>query len=161
MSDASLNYVNGVLNLAQVEPGIWRGGQPLDPEGWEFLKAQGVTDVVKLNEDDEGSDEGALQRGMILTRLPVNKLQQALTGPELDNLRRVALMLAPGYFVHCTHGWDRTGLAVGLFRVLKCGWTKHDAWAEMRAHGFHFELLGLTAAFIRLAGSNGDERLHD
>ena len=34
-------------NLAQVEPGVWRGGQPTE-QGWRDLRSLGITNVVKL-----------------------------------------------------------------------------------------------------------------
>ena len=57
--------------------------------------------------------------------------------------RQAVDAIKPGTFIHCTHGHDRTGLVVGCYRVLKQGWTKNDAYAEMLQHGFHPELLGL------------------
>jgi tyrosine-protein phosphatase SIW14 len=45
--------------------------------------------------------------------------------------------------VHCTHGQDRTGLVVGLYRTIHDGWTKTDAYREMLQLGFHPELRGL------------------
>ena len=48
----------------------------------------------------------------------------------------------PGTFVHCSHGQDRTGLLVGLYR-LKQGWAKTNAYTEMLTNGFHPALHGL------------------
>ena len=42
--------VNGVPNFAEVEAGIYRGGQP-NEQGWQFLRSLGVTNVVKLNRE--------------------------------------------------------------------------------------------------------------
>lgn len=41
-SCASDRMIHGIPNLAQVESGVWRGGQPTD-EGWTYLKSVGVT----------------------------------------------------------------------------------------------------------------------
>ncbi len=46
-------------------------------------------------------------------------------------------------YVHCTHGQDRTGLVVGVYRVLHDGRTKDDAYQEMIHHNFHPDLHGL------------------
>src|SRR5262249_12221947 len=50
-------------------------------------------------------------------------------------------------YVHCRHGKDRTGLVIGLFRVLNEGWAPEDAYAEMLDHGFHPELVMLKEYF--------------
>lgn len=139
--------VNGIPNLAEVEPGIWRGGQP-SPEGWAWLKSQGITRVVKLNPFREASDDGS---GMAVTySFPVSIEEQInpLEGKRVLGLcSAAALEVVPDTFVHCSHGQDRTGLVIGLYR-LRQGWTKGAAWDEMRAHGFHPELLGLWNAWL-------------
>lgn len=38
--------------------------------------------------------------------------------------------------VHCAAGTNRTGLAVGMYRLHEQGWTLDQVLAEMRAHGF-------------------------
>ncbi len=42
--------VNGVPNFAEVQAGLYRGGQP-NEQGWQFLRSLGVTNVVKLNRE--------------------------------------------------------------------------------------------------------------
>ena len=54
---------HGVPNLSQVEPGVWRGGQP-SPEGWQYLKSIGIKRDLKLNPILEASDELAMLNGM-------------------------------------------------------------------------------------------------
>jgi len=49
--------------------------------------------------------------------------------------------------IHCQHGEDRTGLAVGLYRVLVQNVAPKDAYQEMLDHGFHPLLLGLKDYF--------------
>jgi len=51
-----------------------------------------------------------------------------------------------GTFVHCEHGEDRTGLAVGAYRIKVEHWTKPAAYQEMEAPGFHPLLRGLYRA---------------
>jgi len=40
-------YVHAIPNLVQVAPGLWRSGQPTDPDEWQYLKSLGLTQVVK------------------------------------------------------------------------------------------------------------------
>ena len=46
-------------------------------------------------------------------------------------------------YVHCFHGQDRTGMVVGMFRVLHDHYAKKEAYAERRRNGFHPLLRGL------------------
>lgn len=141
-------YTNGVPNLREVEPGLWRGGQPTD-NGWLYLHARGVKTVVKLNFDTEGSDDGATALGLSVRRVPFppSDLGDMLKGPTVAQMQRVQALLADPslrpLYIHCTHGQDRTGLAVGVYRVSQ-GWPKSKAWREMQADDYHELLLGLT-----------------
>jgi hypothetical protein len=135
---------HGVLNLVQVEPGLWRGGQPTE-QGWAYLQKLGITNVVKLNLESEGSDAAAEKTGMRVYWAPITLPEQLGLKPihtnEIEKL--LATVPARGTFIHCEHGQDRTGLLVALWRVRRDGWSKSEAEKEMLAHGFHKDLHGL------------------
>lgn len=146
-SCSTVNTVShGIPNLAQVEPGIWRGGQPT-AEGWKWLASQGVVLDIKLNPDDEGSDAAAVQCGMMVMPAPITTTEQTVGKPSRDKIILAVMAIGPGAFIHCTHGQDRTGLVIGAYRVMFENWTKDAAWREMVANGFHPELLGLTRSW--------------
>ena len=138
---------NGIPNLSQVEPGIWRGGQPT-PEGWDWLQDrdwlqdQGVTCVVKLNSWNESSDSTAIIKGMTVHTHAISLLEQLVTRPKLSRVQEAVEAIQNGAFVHCEHGWDRTGLIVACYRMTQ-GWSKADAEHEMMDRGFHLEMQGL------------------
>ena len=134
--------VHGLPNFAQVCPGVYRGGQPAD-EGWDYLYGVGVSNVIKLDTTEEGSDLGALARGMVVHGHPITLLEQLVTGPDLVEMNAALREIGPGTYIHCLHGEDRTGLLVGLYR-LQQGWTKEQAFREMLQHGYHMALMGLT-----------------
>lgn len=138
---------HGIPNLAQVEPGVWRGGQPT-AAGWAWLRAQGVTNDVKLDTDDEGSDSNAVALGMTVYPCPVSFPRQMGLEPMPRDLffdNALAALPASNIFVHCEHGQDRTGLFVAMWRMElnRDGWLPAAAEREMLAHGFHKELVGL------------------
>ena len=133
--------VNGVPNLFAVEQDRLRGGQPTI-DGWTYLKSQGITDVIKLNTEEEGSDAPAEALGMIVHRFPIPWWRQLILRPKQSDLLAVVALLKPHTFIHCLRGEDRTGLAVACFRLSQ-GWTKEDAYLEMVAHGFHSSLQAL------------------
>lgn len=148
---------NGIIHFLEVEPGVFRGGQP-GPEDWAFLKAKGVRTVVKLDLPSEGSDAGAEELGMAVIDAsgPPADLGTMMESPDLERIRRAVTALGDPklrpIFVHCLHGQDRTGLVVGLYRVLYGHFTKEKAYREMRANGFHRVLHGLHEVWERFDG---------
>ena len=40
-------------------------------------------------------------------------------------------------FTHCRGGRHRTGVLVGVYRVADCGWTKEQAFVEMKTYGWY------------------------
>lgn len=150
---ATTTMTHGIPNFAQVEPGIWRGGQPTD-EGWNYLHSLGVKTDIKLNTEQEGTDVAADALGMQVFQVPVMFYQQ-IGLVRIDRGRfddALNSMPATGVYIHCQHGQDRTGLFVAMWRRKVGGWLKPQAEQEMMAHGFHKELLGLWSFWERYDG---------
>jgi hypothetical protein len=130
---------------------VYRGGQPTEG-GWEYLRSIGINTVVKLNDAQaeswgQGEDEPARRLGMkvVVTSIPPRDYGIDLRSvpqpfeklPEDTVALAVATLASPGkVFVHCTHGRDRTGLVVGLFRYFVQQWPASDAYQEMKREGF-------------------------
>ncbi|RYZ60710.1 MAG: hypothetical protein EOP09_20880, partial [Proteobacteria bacterium] len=55
-------------------------------------------------------------------------------------------------FIHCTHGRDRTGLMMGLYRVEADGWDPKDAYQEMVDLGFRRVLFALKGYYKNRTG---------
>lgn len=79
----TMKYTHGVPNLAQVDEGVWRGGQPTDV-GWKYLKSLGVTNVVKLN---LGKDDEAEAVGLKVTSVPISFRQMSWDCPMSRSIR--------------------------------------------------------------------------
>lgn len=148
----------GIPNLHEVRPGLWRSGQPTTDSHWQQVKELGITRVVKLNFNAEGSDEGARAIGLNVYELSIqpegdqdilDALLDTFVRPDPARLAEAEqiIQLGGGVLVHCTHGWDRTGYVVGQSRVIDEHWTKEEAYAEMVALGFHPMLHGLHEAW--------------
>jgi hypothetical protein len=134
----------GIPNFSFVNPGAFRGGQP-QGLAWNWLKDEAVvTRIVKLNLESEASDQPARDLGLEVVYKPIDLAEQIIFKPNYDDVLAAVNAIAPGTFVHCEHGQDRTGLVIGCYRYWKQGWQKADAYAEMLQQGFHPELLGLT-----------------
>ena len=149
--------VRGIPNFRVVTSGVYRGGQPT-AEGWAYLKSKGVKTVVMLHLPSEGTDEEAAKLGMTVVDAsgPPSDLGNILGAPKPERIRLAVETLQneslwPVY-VHCLHGQDRTGLIVGLFRVLHDHYTKEMAYKEMRANKFHPALHGLHEIWERFDG---------
>lgn len=145
----SPKVTEGIPNFARI-PGtrIYRGGQPTQ-SGWAFVAALGVHHVVKLNRQSEGSDMWAVALNLDVTDIPLppSDAGELFQRPALADVQRAAALLQrwkeAGIFIHCSRGEDRTGLVIGCWRIWYCGWSKTEAYAEMRRNGFHPALIGL------------------
>jgi len=147
---STMRYDHGVPNLVSVAPGVWRSGQPLEG-AWSYLHGLGVRKVVKLNYDDEtGYDEVAVAKaaGIEVIKIQIPPSENVVTVFEPVDPTKVEqainiIRTGGGVLWHCTHGQDRTGLVGGVADVVVFRKTKSEAWHDMIAHGFHFELPNL------------------
>ncbi|MCS6913251.1 MAG: tyrosine-protein phosphatase [Myxococcales bacterium] len=125
----------------RVEEGVYRSAQPSAEQFRLLQRRYGVRSVLKLN---GGHDH--LPPGMQLIHHPMS----ATVEPSPEQLRRILddLDRAPRpVLVHCTHGEDRTGLIVALYRI-RHGASPHEAYQDMIRHRFH-PYPGLWAAWRR------------
>lgn len=123
----------GLPNLHQVTPTVYRGGQPT-AEGMRQLKVMGVKTVINLRSFNSDRDE------LGDTGLEYEHIYMKAWHPEREDIIRFLRIVmdknkAP-VFVHCQHGADRTGLMCAIYRVAVCGWTKEEAIHEMTDGGF-------------------------
>ena len=139
---------HGIPNLRIVDSdkNIFRGGQP-DAEGFAYLKSVGITNIVKLNlEDNEDAD--AKKLGLNIVYVPIDTDDQIFYLPKWKFEKAVNAIVSNTY-VHCEHGQDRTGLIVAGYQM-KNGMSKTDAEKIMLADGFHKSLFGLWEFFKSL-----------
>lgn len=98
----------------------------------------GLTNVVKLNEQIEGRDSPEFAGYYD----PISIAEQML-GVSSSKIVGAVSHIQPGTYVHCSHGQDRTGLVIAVYRVTHDHWTKAQAEKEMLSNGFHKSLHGL------------------
>lgn len=130
---------------------VYRSAQPTAEQFKALVAKYGIRSVIKLNTAlpfDGGHD--VLPAGVELYDHPwapaglVSHEDVAEALQDLDDADKPAL-------VHCAHGEDRTGLLVGLYRV-RHHVAPFAAWGEMRAFGFHEDLVGLKWSWERETG---------
>lgn len=156
LSGFSLTAQASIDRFSLVSPGIYRGGQPSEEADYAMLRDQGIHTILNLRGGQVVADEIEIASRYGLS--VVNVEMKAYEIPSKNTVARAHdLLIDPAsqpVFVHCQRGRDRTGLVVGLHRVLDQGWSREDAWAEMKVFGFTDEFLGLSYAFFRDTGND-------
>jgi hypothetical protein len=159
--------VNGVPNLVQIAPRLYRMGQPENPAAWGWVDdtvigvgglhpGQSVT-VVKLNDDAEGIDTPP--DGWVLLKRPIppedDKPWTVVEMPDPKVVWGIVDEIVAAYMrggiviIHCTAGRDRTSLVSALAGMRLLGWSKTAAWQDMLRHGFRWELPDLDAFWLK------------
>jgi tyrosine-protein phosphatase SIW14 len=140
----------GMDRFDKVDDDVFRGSQPTLDQLKTLVADRHIRTVVKLN---PGSDPV----------LPgVKQIHHTLYGPITPSPEKIRAILwdidraEKPVFIHCTHGEDRTGLIVALYKVCKNEATPEEAYKDMVAHGFH-PYRGLWNAWVRDVGWTGGE----
>lgn len=127
--------------FAMVEPGrLYRSGEVTPAQLARLRETYGIERVICLlaTESPEAQAEhtAAQKLGLDWHNIPMGG-DGTSTSPQRDQLR--ALLLdpnAPPTLVHCAAGTNRTGLAVGMYRIHHDGWTYDQVLDEMRRFSF-------------------------
>ena len=128
----------------RVDEGVYRSGQPSAGQLRELSTRYGIRAVLKLNGGAE-----PVSAGVSVLHRPLSVMSE----PDPATLRSILdeLEASPKpVLVHCTHGEDRTGLVVALYRM-RHGVPSEVAYADMVRHGFH-PYPGVWRAWLRSAG---------
>jgi tyrosine-protein phosphatase SIW14 len=163
VSSAVADETAPIKNFHQVSNDVYRGAQPYTA-GMEYLKSIHVKTDLDLEHFQfwtSGQEKRDAASGAIdFVSEPLLSLPDELSiaQPNLDEKRMnevIDILGDPnGYplYVHCHRGMDRTGLAIGLYRVIYQKWTPEDAWSEMLKFGYHTSYLTLTRYFEERTG---------
>jgi tyrosine-protein phosphatase SIW14 len=157
-----------IANFHKVRAGLYRGGHP-DAAGLDYLKKLGVKRIVNLEVGDfveafpwDITDEldEAHARGLTELRYPMSAFEPAVSGEFDRHMTQILALLktatpSNAIYVHCKHGQDRTGLVLGLERVIDEKWAPKAAHDEMLKLGFHSFFLGLNHYFEEKTGWEG------
>jgi protein tyrosine/serine phosphatase len=153
-------YYRGVYahskRLRVVDPGrVYRSGQ-LTEEGFaDVVRRLGIRTILNLQDDYPDPDIrlGYWKRGSIKESAMCAKLgvRYVLIEPDLISRTRVPaerpaaieqflhIMDDPDNYpvlIHCKAGLHRTGVLSAVYRMEYQGWTRAQAYAELKAHGF-------------------------
>jgi protein tyrosine phosphatase (PTP) superfamily phosphohydrolase (DUF442 family) len=140
--------IEGVPNLAEVTPNLYRGGQPTE-RGLRSLAKLGISIVVDGRGESRARNRErheVVKLGMQYVAIPWH-----CPFPKDAVFARFLLLIRQNrekkIFVHCRLGDDRVGMMIAAYRMAEQGWTAEEAMQEMKAEGFtsshHFICPGL------------------
>lgn len=148
--DVEKGLAGGELpHFRRVSENLLRGGRPTDV-GMLRLKEAGVRTIVNLE-----NDMNAVQQEMTSARelglVEISSPMRSLYAPPDAQVDEILALLQDKrnfpIYLHCKHGEDRTGLIMGLYRVVVDHWSPEEAYREMREYGFHPILWNLDRYF--------------
>jgi protein tyrosine/serine phosphatase len=135
---------------------LYREGQPAEERGWVYLKNIGIRTVIKQNKYSSNTEErdelsSAKAQGINVIEIPMQpedwphnwNLWAAPTNEQVNEAVR-ALEQKENWpvYIHCSHGKDRTGLIVAIYRVRNSNYCKDMAYNEMNFYGANPILFG-------------------
>jgi len=127
---------------------LYRSAQP-DHAGMLWLANNGFKTIINVNDNSsEMASEAQDARA-----LGINEIQVPLASfatPSDEDIAKIEQSIDPTagkILVHCEHGQDRTGLVIGLHRVIADRWAAQKAHDEMLQYGFHTILVPLDDYF--------------
>lgn len=127
--------------FALVDPGrLYRCGSVSPGQLERLQRAHGIGRVISMldpNAPESVLERAAAQRlGLIWENVPLRGNGEST--PEARDRLRALLTdpAAPPTLVHCAAGVNRTGLAVGMYRLHVQGWPLDRVMAELRANDF-------------------------
>lgn len=128
-----------ISNLAEVEPGIWRGQIPTRADLKE-LKGKGVKTVIDLQDEERHTwreEKDAKSLDLKYFNIPMRRSKAV----DMEAFKKFLIIASDPankpLYVHCHGGQDRTGVMLALYRVEVDGWSHDKAYDEMLKHGYH------------------------
>ena len=127
------------VNLFRVTPSLYRSEQ-LTAKDEALLQQQNIKTIINLrffDRDDDQEELSHLQLNLVnhpLKSWHIKPKQIAAVLYDIEQAQKQG-----GVLVHCYHGADRTGLIIGMYRIVNQGWSIEEAKREMveGPYGFH------------------------
>lgn len=143
--------------FSMVNQNIYRGSMPSEANFRE-LKKLGIKTVLNFQTTPDvikREKKWAKKNGMHFISIPMSSLFFIRPSQDLVDQILEAESDPRNYpmYVHCRHGQDRTGFAIGLYRWSQEQWKAEHAYEEMKVFGYKSELnIGLNCAFWERTG---------
>lgn len=126
------------MKLERVDRSVWRGSTPRMTADFYALKNLGIELVIDLQSilsfKSQWRQIACAERDMSTLWLRCG----ILLPPSEHKVQTVfSIMDHKKVFIHCRNGVDRTGLVIAQYRMAKCGWSRGEAFHELKEKGFH------------------------
>lgn len=127
--------------FAAVVPGqLYRSGEVLPGQLERLVEEQGIRRIVCLLDPDaaltRAEERAARALGLEWHNIPLPGDGESTPAEREQILALLSDAEAPPTLVHCAAGANRTGLAIGLYRLRYQGWSLEQTLRELRANGF-------------------------
>lgn len=111
----------------------------------------GFKSIINLRQESNFDEAYAAKAKLNYLRLPIVDIGVPTQEQVVEFLDFVTNPANQPAFVHCKAGINRTGLAVGIYRMAVEGWSTDEALSEAKAYGF-----GVSAEveFVKAFGSD-------
>jgi len=136
-----------ICNFHQVDPELYRGGQPR-LSAYPKLAQVGIRTIVNLEADARAEAERATIAELNRTLAPeqcidfisfhITQTQIGRTGishQQVQNLFGQIQKARKPVFIHCFHGKDRTGAIVAIYRM----WRQQKSYNEALDEALHYK----------------------
>lgn len=129
-------------NFGRVNANYYRGEQP---EGRDYadLAALGIKTVIDLQADGTNYNERRLVEaaGMKFYRIPMTTHVPPTPSQLALFLQIVNDSAQQPVYVHCKGGKHRTGVMTAVYRMEQDGWSRDQAFREMKRYKFGLDFL--------------------
>jgi protein tyrosine phosphatase (PTP) superfamily phosphohydrolase (DUF442 family) len=141
-----------LTNFSKVSDEVYRSAQPSEAQLAQLVDRYGIKSVIKLNAGD-APQSCALADSPRISGWSVISRRSAPTAEQIKQILDAIDCAPKPVLIHCTHGEDRTGLIVALWRI-RHGASVSDAYTDMIGRGFHSSFGGVWTAWKRETGWN-------
>lgn len=134
IADHAVRITTGasIRRLSQIRSNLHVGGQPR-PQGWQILKARGVTAIVNMRDELEADDNVSGIIPSRYLRLPTIDDE----APMLEHLRAGVAFITEeierggSVYIHCRSGVGRSATMAAAYLVSN-GLKPEEAWASIQ-----------------------------
>jgi tyrosine-protein phosphatase SIW14 len=121
-------------NLYKLNDSIYRSEQP-NKEEFICLAETGFRSVLNLRSFHTDSKK---TKGLSIKPYRVKMVARKFSDKEIVESLRILKEGPKPILVHCKHGCDRTGVVMGMYRIIFENWSKEEALDELQNGGYGF-----------------------
>jgi tyrosine-protein phosphatase SIW14 len=123
-----------MANLYKLNDSVYRSEQPGKDE-FSCLVENGFRSALNLRSYHTDSKK---TKGLSIKPYRVKMVARKFSDKEIVESLRILKNGAKPIIVHCKHGSDRTGVVMGMYRIIFENWSKEEALDELQNGGYGF-----------------------